>query len=92
MIIVSRRDKKIGLSIRNLDETEEKEVYRGYMGHRDKATSNLGELLRKGMMDLENQASSEDEEVKNTEKETEETQGQEELSSEDVKPENAETV
>lgn len=76
VINVSRRDKKIGLSIRKLEETEEKEVYRSYMDHRDGATSNLGELLRKGMMDLENKTASESE-AEEGEQESEEPQGEE---------------
>ncbi len=93
VINVSRRDKKIGLSIRKMEETEEKEVYRSYMDHRDGATSNLGELLRKGMMDLENKVSSE---VEQGEIDPEEPQGEEngssDESSNEEKPENLETA
>lgn len=63
VINVSRKDKKIGLSIRKLEESEEKEIYKSYMGHRDGATSNLGELLRKGIMDLQNQTPAEPQEA-----------------------------
>jgi len=89
VINVSRRDKKIGLSIRKLEETEEKDVYRSYMEHREGATSNLGELLKRGMMDLESKTSPETEEDV---KEPEETQGEEEASPEDVESENPEIV
>ncbi|MFZ7113363.1 MAG: 30S ribosomal protein S1 [Desulfatiglandales bacterium] len=56
VINVSGKDKKIGLSIKRLEEPDEKESYKSFTEHRSGATSNLGELLRKGMMDLENQA------------------------------------
>ena len=92
VINVSRRDKKIGLSIKKLEEIEEKEGYRSYLGHRDGATSNLGELLRKGMMDLENQALPEGEAIEKSEEESEAPPEQEELPAENVKPENAETA
>lgn len=49
VINVSRSDKKIGLSIRKLEESEEKEIYRSYMDNRSTATSNLGELLKRGL-------------------------------------------
>jgi small subunit ribosomal protein S1 len=54
VINVSRGDKKIGLSIRKLEETEERDIYKSYLEGRNEATSNLGELLRKGMMNLQN--------------------------------------
>ena len=56
---VSREDKKIGLSIRKLEETTEKEIYRSYLNSSKEATSNLGELLREEMMSLGQQAFSE---------------------------------
>jgi small subunit ribosomal protein S1 len=56
VINVSRGDKKIGLSIRKLEETEERDIYKSYLEGRNEATSNLGELLRKGMMNLQNRA------------------------------------
>jgi small subunit ribosomal protein S1 len=46
VINVNRTEKKIGLSVRKLDETDEKEIYSNYMNSRREATSNLGELLR----------------------------------------------
>jgi small subunit ribosomal protein S1 len=46
VINVNRSEKKIGLSVRKLEETDEKEIYSNYMNSRREATSNLGELLR----------------------------------------------
>jgi len=60
VINVSRHDKKIGLSIRKLEESEEKEIYQSYLSNHKEATSNLGELLKEGMMNLQRQSSSED--------------------------------
>ena len=53
VINVSRKDKKIGLSIKQLEETEEKEIYKSYMENRNGVASNLGEILKKGMLELE---------------------------------------
>ncbi|RJR27523.1 MAG: S1 RNA-binding domain-containing protein, partial [Desulfobacteraceae bacterium] len=50
VINVSKEDKKIGLSIRKLDEPEEKAGYKSYVNNRQEATSNLGDLLREEMM------------------------------------------
>ncbi|MBN1103908.1 MAG: 30S ribosomal protein S1, partial [Deltaproteobacteria bacterium] len=61
VINVSKGEKKIGLSIRKLEESEEREIYKSYLDARNGATSNLGELLRKGMMDLQNRAQGSDE-------------------------------
>jgi small subunit ribosomal protein S1 len=57
VINVARGEKKIGLSIRKLEESEEREIYKSYTDGRNGATSNLGELLRKGMMDLQQRQS-----------------------------------
>jgi small subunit ribosomal protein S1 len=57
---VSREDKKIGLSIRKLEEGEEKEIFRSYLDNHKEATSNLGELLREEMMNLDRLALSDD--------------------------------
>jgi small subunit ribosomal protein S1 len=59
VINVSRQDKKIGLSIRKLEESEEKEIYKNYLSNHREATSNLGELLKKGMINLQNQPAEE---------------------------------
>ncbi|MBN1904319.1 MAG: 30S ribosomal protein S1 [Deltaproteobacteria bacterium] len=54
VINIAKDDKKIGLSIRKLEEAEEKDMYRSYLTNGKEATSNLGELLKAGMLDLEN--------------------------------------
>jgi len=59
VINISRGDKKIGLSIKKMEEGEEKEIYKSYLNNRNEATSNLGELLKKGMLGLETQAPAE---------------------------------
>jgi len=53
VINISKTEKKIGLSIKKLDESDEKDVYRSYLDSNNGATSNLGELLRAGMLNLE---------------------------------------
>ncbi|MFZ0450109.1 MAG: 30S ribosomal protein S1 [Desulfatiglandaceae bacterium] len=53
VVNVSRDDKKIGLSIRKLEETSEKAVYASYLNNKTGATSNLGELLKEEMMHLQ---------------------------------------
>ena len=58
VINVSRKDKKIGLSIKRLEESEEKNVYQSYLNNQMEATSNLGELLKEGISNLEQPASS----------------------------------
>ena len=57
VINVSRVEKKIGLSVKRLEEGEERESYKAYVESRDSATSNLGEILKKEMQDLESQGS-----------------------------------
>ena len=47
---VSREEKKIGLSIRKLEESSEKEIFKSYMESNKGATSNLGDLLREEMI------------------------------------------
>ena len=64
VINVSRQDKKIGLSIRKLEETSEKDIFRSYLNNNKEATSNLGELLREEMLNLEQQGDSDFEEEK----------------------------
>jgi len=75
VINVSRREKKIGLSIRKLEQTSEKEIFKSYVNNRKEATSNLGDLLREEMINIERQS------VPN-ELGPEETQGIEEISDE----------
>ena len=57
VINVSRGEKKIGLSIKRLEESEEREIYKSYTDSRNGATSNLGEILKKEMLGLEAQGS-----------------------------------
>lgn len=52
VINVSRQEKKIGLSIRKLEESSEKDIFRSYLNSNQEATSNLGDLLREEMMNL----------------------------------------
>jgi small subunit ribosomal protein S1 len=61
---VSREDKKIGLSVRKIEESSEKEMLKSYIDNPKEATSNLGELLREEMMHLEQQNASESPEFK----------------------------
>ncbi len=77
VINIAKDDKKIGLSIRKLEESEEKDVYRSYLNNGKEATSNLGELLKAGMLDLEN-------------KQAEEAKAEEETGAEDETPESSE--
>jgi small subunit ribosomal protein S1 len=60
VINVSRKDKKIGLSIKKLEELEERDIYKSYLDNDQGATSNLGELLREGISNLERQTLPED--------------------------------
>jgi small subunit ribosomal protein S1 len=46
VINVNKGDKKIGLSVRKLEESDDKEIYNNYLNSKMEATSNLGELLR----------------------------------------------
>jgi small subunit ribosomal protein S1 len=70
VINVSRDEKKIGLSIRKLEESTEKETYKDYLNNNKEAKSNLGELLREEMMNYQQEAlskepeSQEEEDVK----------------------------
>ncbi|MCP4666732.1 MAG: 30S ribosomal protein S1, partial [Deltaproteobacteria bacterium] len=57
---VSREEKKIGLSIRKLEEGSEKEILKSYLNTQEEATSSLGDLLRQEMMNLEQQISSDE--------------------------------
>ncbi len=56
VINVSKEEKKIGLSIKRLEESEERDIYRAYLNNNNGATSNLGELLKAGMLNLEAKA------------------------------------
>ncbi|MFC1867936.1 30S ribosomal protein S1 [Thermodesulfobacteriota bacterium] len=52
VIHVSQEDKRIGLSIRKLEERQEKAIHKNQVSHKKQATSNLGELLKEKMMNL----------------------------------------
>ncbi|MBN2124080.1 MAG: 30S ribosomal protein S1, partial [Deltaproteobacteria bacterium] len=92
VINVSRQEKKIGLSIRKLEETEEQEIYKSYLNNPREATSNLGEILKKGMLGLENHPDAEEEEIGTVEEAHGSEEGTEEDSSEEREAENAETL
>ena len=53
VVNVSQKEKRIGLSIRKLQESPEKKVYTNYVNNQEKATSNLGALLKEKMMDID---------------------------------------
>jgi small subunit ribosomal protein S1 len=57
IVHVSQKDKRIGLSLRKLEESPEKDGHRGYVKNQKQATSNLGELLIEKMMNLKPQIS-----------------------------------
>ncbi len=57
VIAVSPKEKKIGLSLKRLEESSEKDIYKSYLGNKREVTSNLGELLREEMMNLQRQVS-----------------------------------
>jgi small subunit ribosomal protein S1 len=63
VVNVSPEEKKIGLSIRKLEETSEKAAYSSYLNNHGGATSNLGELLKEEMMNLQKHSLPEDDEV-----------------------------
>lgn len=50
VINVSKEQKKIGLSIKKLEESNEKEIFKNYLRSQKEATSNLGELLKEGLL------------------------------------------
>jgi small subunit ribosomal protein S1 len=53
---VSREEKKIGLSIRRLEEASEKDIYSSYLNNQKQPTSNLGDLLREEMIHFQQEA------------------------------------
>jgi len=53
VVNVSQKDKRIGLSIRKLQESPEKKIYTNYVNNQEKATSSLGALLKEKMMDMD---------------------------------------
>ncbi len=62
VVSVSRRERKIGLSMRRADEEDERSSYSEYLNSTQAATSNLGELLKEGLAQKEAEAKPEDEE------------------------------
>jgi small subunit ribosomal protein S1 len=50
VINVSQENKRIGLSIRKLEESAERDIHKDYVSNQKKATSNLGELIKEKMM------------------------------------------
>jgi small subunit ribosomal protein S1 len=62
IVHVSQKDKKIGLSVRKLEESAEREIHRNIVKKQSQATSNLGELLMEKMMDLQPQGLSDNRE------------------------------
>ena len=56
VVNVSQEDKRIGLSIRKLKESSEKDMHKSYVNNQKQATSNIGELLKEKMMQSEPQA------------------------------------
>jgi small subunit ribosomal protein S1 len=53
VINVSREEKKIALSVKRLEESDEREIYHSYLNKSHKATSNLGDLLKEGISNLQ---------------------------------------
>ena len=90
---VSRKDKKIGLSIRRLEEVSEKDIFKSYLDNHQEATSNLGMLLKEEMINLQQQTLPENTEFqeaesseseKDTQAETSENSSEEPLSEDTV--------
>jgi small subunit ribosomal protein S1 len=52
VVNVSREERRIGLSIRKLRESAERNIQKGYVRNPQQATSNLGDLLKEKMMEL----------------------------------------
>jgi len=61
VVSVSRRERKIGLSMRRLDEDDDRATYSEYVNSAQAATSNLGELLKSGLAQKEAEAGSDEE-------------------------------
>jgi small subunit ribosomal protein S1 len=56
VVNVSQEDKRIGLSIRKLEERSGKDIHKSYVNNQKQATSNLGEVLKEKIKDLQPQA------------------------------------
>ena len=61
---VSQKDKRIGLSIRKLEENSERDIHRSYVKNQKHATSNLGDLLIEKMINLQPRISLDSQESK----------------------------
>ncbi len=59
VINMSPKDRKIGLSIKKVEEQEDRTHYRDYVNSAKAATSNLGELLKEGLEALQNNSTPE---------------------------------
>lgn len=55
VVNVSKEDKRIGLSIRKLEESSGKNNHKSYVNNQKQATSNIGKLLKEKMMDSQPQ-------------------------------------
>ncbi|MGA7877010.1 MAG: 30S ribosomal protein S1 [Desulfoferrobacter sp.] len=62
VINISPKDRKIGLSVKKVDDQEERSNYEEYVNTAKAATSNLGELLKEELEALSNSTSPTDEE------------------------------
>jgi small subunit ribosomal protein S1 len=58
VININKDEKKIGLSIKQLEESDEDNIYKKYLNNSRQSTSNFGELLRAGIMNLEKKVQS----------------------------------
>ena len=56
VVNVSKEDKRIGLSIRKLEESPERNIHKSYVNNQKQATSNIGTLLKEKMMDSQPQS------------------------------------
>ncbi|MBW1766383.1 MAG: 30S ribosomal protein S1 [Deltaproteobacteria bacterium] len=92
VITVSREEKKIGLSIKRLEESEEREIYKSYLNNHDKATANLGELLKEGMLDVERQALADDQNTKESIETYDKEESSTDNSSDKTQAEKVETI
>ncbi len=87
VISVSPQEKKIGLSLRKLEEASDKDAYKSYLGTRREATSNLGELLREEMMNLQRQIRPQEPETQEETETQEEPVGEEKAVTQTEAPE-----
>jgi len=55
VINVSQENKRIGLSIGKWEESVEREIHKSYMSYQKQVTSNIGDLLKEKMVNLQTQ-------------------------------------